>query len=215
MLNNTKILLILLPTIFLSACSTTAVITPQSSKHHHLLSQAERQKRLYAIRDWDIIGSFSIKHNNKVDMASFTWQKNNNNYLINIHGPMNIGSTNLIGTQDKVILQQTSGKQLEATTAEKLLQHQLGLFLPVTNLNYWIRGLPSPNPTRQLHYDDKNRIHDMEQQNWQIIYNSYATFDNIDLPTKIYLNTQQLQIKIVIKQWRINTPTYANGKTNL
>lgn len=199
MLNIRIFIANILTLILLGACST--MTPPPATSSLHNLSWSERQQQLHTLTAWNIRGSLSITYNEKTDLASFEWQKKQDNYFINIHGPMNIANTNIIGSNNQVVLQQASGKQIEAATAEELMQQQLGWSLPLNNLNYWIRGLPTPHINARSLFDSYNHIQNMTQQDWQITYADYSSFSGIDLPTKIYLISPQLRAKIVIKQW--------------
>lgn len=200
MLNIKIFVTSILTLILLGACSTITPPPAASTTLHHL-SWSERQQQLRTITAWNIRGALSITYNEKTDLTSFEWQKKQDNYFINIHGPMNVASTNIIGNQNQVVLQQASGKQIEAETAEELMQQQLGWSLPLNNLNYWIRGLPAPHINARSLFDSYNHIQNMTQHGWQITYADYGSFSGIDLPTKIYLTSPQLRAKIVIKQW--------------
>jgi outer membrane lipoprotein LolB len=198
--NIVRLTICILTIIQLNACTT--VPKPQPTKTNlHYLSWTDRKAQLRMLDNWHISGSLSITYNNKTDLASFDWQKNHDVYTINIYGPMNLASAKIMGNANHVTLQKSSGEKTEASTAEELMQHQLGWALPVNNLNYWIRGLPTPGINARSVFDDYNHLSSIAQQEWQIIYVSYDSFANIDLPTKIYLNSPQLHAKIVIKRW--------------
>ncbi len=67
---------------------------------------------------------------------------------INLSGSLNIGSVVIIGQPNKVTLQRGNEAPISATTAEELMQRQLGWTLPIPSLWYWARGLPAPGPAK-------------------------------------------------------------------
>lgn len=192
-------MLLLLFTLVGCAVISPQPATPIAARH---LNWQQRQKQLQAIKNWNIKGAISITYNNKTDMASFSWKNNWHSYWIDIFGPLHLGSVQINGNENGAVLQQSSsGKIVRAATPEDLLQQQLQWPLPISNLNYWIRALPSPAKATALQFDSDHHLTSFTQQNWQIIYNAFQTVNGVDLPTKIYLTTPELRIKIVIKQW--------------
>lgn len=196
--------------LLLTACSTLLSPPPttQVTSTLHHLSWQQRQKQLRTIKSWYIQGAIGITHNNKTDIASFSWQNKLRSYLINIYGPMHLSNVQISGDDTHATLLQSSGGKMQADSPEELLQRRLGWNLPIANLNYWIRSLPAPtsstNPkvkASELQFDQDNHLIKLTQQDWQIIYSDYKSVNNVDLPSKIYLFTPQLRIKIVIKTW--------------
>ena len=113
----------------------------------------------------------------------------------------------LVGNDKQVTLWESSTNSVSAPTPEALLQERLGWTLPISNLVYWIRGVPAPasaaTQVNSLQLDTYNHLLHLQQQGWDIQYVSFQIVNNIDLPRIIYLQTQGLKIKIVIKKWEM------------
>ena len=84
------------------------------------------------------------------------------------------------------------------------MQQVLGWQLPVTNLYFWVRGLPAPNSSASTTFDPYHHLIELEQQGWQIQYERYTAIQGIDLPSKLRLKRGQLQVKIVISSWKLS-----------
>lgn len=202
-----KILLLSLLTFCLTGCA--ALNQPQTNFNDfgkplgtHHLSRPQRQSQLSGIKQWTTRGSVAIHTQQKGFNASFNWQQQNNNYSIALFGPLGVNRVQLTGNQQQVTLQ-TGNKTVRANTPEQLLQYELGWSLPVSDLVYWLRGLPGPDTRSRQSYDINNHLVHLTQQGWTIIYLRYIDVNGVDLPNRLLLSNSKLQIRIVITQWDV------------
>jgi len=79
---------------------------------------------------------------------------------------------------------------------------QLGWQLPVSNLLWWVRGLPSPDSRSRVALDANGRLASLQQDGWDVQYLGYSEQDQYSLPTRIKLAGHDLQITLVIKDWQ-------------
>ncbi len=190
---------IALPIIcFLSACA--AIPARQAPMNHHI-NWTARQKQLQKIQTWYIQGAIGIKTPQKSFSASLNWQQHRSHYLINLFGPLGIGAVAIRGQKGYVRLKTTKHQVFTAKSPEQLLQKQLGWHLPISDLHYWIRGLPVPNSASKKYFDVYHHLIRLEQAHWKIQYLGYTAVNKVDLPNKIFLTAPQLSLRIVISQW--------------
>jgi outer membrane lipoprotein LolB len=188
--------------IILTSCATLtsqrqqapAVQAPSPSWEKHVQTVSD-------IKTWDLKAQIAIRQEPKAWSASLQWQQQQQNYHIALFGPLGTHAYELTGQPGKVQLAGANGKTFTASTPEQLLLEQSGSELPVSNLYYWIRGIPVPNMPAQKQFDASNRLISLQQQGWTIHYLGYTTVNSIDVPDKVFLNNQQLSVKIAINQW--------------
>ncbi len=130
------------------------------------------------------------------------WQQQKRDYQVSLFGPFGVGRTTLNGTPTALTLL-AAGKEYKAQTPERLMQQVLGWQLPVTNLYFWVRGLPAPNSPASTTFDAYHHLIELKQQGWQIQYERYTAIQGIDLPSKLRLKSGQLQVKLVISSWKL------------
>ena len=82
------------------------------------------------------------------------------------------------------------------------MQQQLGWRLPLSNLFYWMRGLPAPG-NYQADFDRYGHLTLLSQMGWQVHYANYVSVGSVDLPQILELTQAELYVKIVIKRWKI------------
>lgn len=196
-------ILLILALLCISGCAIKPTTMPTEGLH--AMSWQERRAELLAVNNWTIHGVLSVNYGGKNTIANFDWNYAAPNYTINIYGPMNIGSAYIIKDQNGVTLLKPNGEKVHAGSPEILMAQQLGWSLPLGNLTYWIRALPAPSVAFNGKFDEYKHLIDLHQQTWNITYSNFAAVNgsksDVDLPTTIYLNAENVRIKIKITRW--------------
>lgn len=198
---HTQRFLLFLSLLWLTSCATVSE-QPQTALNQNM-TWGTRVQKLSSLQTWDLKGMIAIREAHDAVSANLQWQQKYRNYHIALFGPMGTNSYELTGQPGKVELAAANGKHTNANSPEELLAQQAGWRLPVSNLYYWIRGLPVPDLPAQKQLDAYNHLIQLNQQGWNIHYLRYTSVNNIDLPSKIFLNNPDLNVKIVISQWQV------------
>ena len=73
---------------------------------------------------------------------------------------------------------------------------QLGYELPLSQLNYWIKGLPSPDSEFQLSFNELNQLTTIEQADWTINLSDMRQYGPISLPRDVVLTRPRNGIRL-------------------
>ena len=194
--------IILCLTSILSGCATLPNSQLPLNQH---LSWQDRQNSLQKAIEWNIEGAIAAQMPQKSFSATINWDQSHlkNQYSINLFGPLGIGTVIIQRQHNTTILKDSNQQTYLASNPEQLIQQHLGWQLPVSNLYYWIRGLPAPNIPAKKQFDHYNHLTCLQQQGWQVKYLQYTMVNNIDLPSKIFLKFGDLQLRIVINHWKL------------
>lgn len=185
----------------LTHCATLPA--PQAPRNENVAWDA-RSKTLTSVQTWNLQGLMAVRTHQDAFSATLKWQQQQQNYSILLLGPMGTNAVQLSGViAGPAQLVTADGKKYSANSAEDLLTKQLGWHLPVSNLFYWVRGLPVPNVAASKQFDRYNHLTQLEQQGWRIQYLRYSAANHVDLPTKIFLDNPSINVKIVISQWML------------
>lgn len=196
-----KYLNLLFLTILLSACAT---ITQQSVPTQ--LAWDKRKAALEQIKHWQLNGKIAIQTPREAGSATLNWQETGDDFAITLSGPLGTPGLKLFGQrQGKSTLELANGQKFTATSPEKLLLQQAGWPIPVSNLYYWVRGLPVSNIPYQASFDEYHRITKLTQQGIEINFLNYMNTGSVELPNKIFITQPSLKVKIMIYQWHIST----------
>lgn len=171
------------------------------------LSSAWQQNKLKLeqVHNWNLSGRIAIRLQKDNSSASLSWQQKGQDYVIRIIGPFGRGTLELEGNREGVTMRDADNQLLHARDPETLLENYLGWQVPLTGLNFWIRGLPDPGmEIKTLLLDAQSRISELSQADWQISYGHYMQADELSLPQKLELQNQQLKVKVFIRQWELS-----------
>ncbi len=195
--------IILILTFFFTACSSFYQAPPVYRSMNHYLPWAQRKAQLNALSDWQANGNITIHAQTGYGTnTSFSWQQIGQNYQLRLFGPFGIQSILLAGNPRQVTLL-AHDQAVTARNAEELLARQLGLHLPVSQLYYWLRGLPAPQARYRINLDAYNRAMKLRQSGWHINYLQYTNRGKVDIPQRIDLYNCQWKINILITDWNL------------
>jgi outer membrane lipoprotein LolB len=194
---------ILCLSLWMTGCAT---VTPQVPAQNQMVTWNDRVKTLSAIQEWDLKAAIAMHTPREAESGSLHWQQEHDDYTISLFGPLGASSMILSGSPGKVELMTPQGKKIYATSPEILLAQTTGWHLPVSQLTYWIRGLPAPDAPSTKRFDAYKHLIELNQQGWKIQYLRYTSVNHVDLPTKIFMNYPALNVRILITQWQFPQP---------
>lgn len=185
--------------IDITACTTMTPPAPKTSN----VSWETRQSSLNRLQNWQLTGKVAVTTSTDSGSANMNWSQRAQNYTISLYGPLGAGNMTLTGRPGHVSLKD-SKNTVFANSPEQLLAQQWGFRLPVSNLKYWIRGLPVPGLAQQSKFDEAHRLVSLHQDSFSIQYEGYTEANGLELPQRITINSPSLKSKIVIYQWNIS-----------
>lgn len=175
-------------------------------------SPLARQAELAKIKYWRMSGSFSVRQaNHGAEIANFTWWQSDRTYRISILSALDLYRVDIYRMNNIVKLWKNGTLSLTAHSPEELLEEALGWSLPISNLRYWILGMPAPQKhgTFYVKYDGFGHLKDLKQDGWTLHFDSYKRQLNApDFPKEIILTHENLTVKIVMKQWLLMMEHY-------
>jgi outer membrane lipoprotein LolB len=190
-----ELLLILL----LSGC---AAIPPAGPPGTDTLTSAERA----AIANWQFQGRVSLTRGEQGWHAGLNWENRADQYRLQVSGPLGQGALLLTGDAHGVTLVDGEGRVYTATDAEGLLQQVAGWQLPVSGLQYWVRGLSVPHASVEATRDAEGRLQQLVQSGWTITYQRYQDVAGSAWPSKMRLERDELAVRLVIDHWQLGLP---------
>ncbi|MCQ4289472.1 lipoprotein insertase outer membrane protein LolB [Pseudomonas stutzeri] len=158
--------------------------------------------RVSEIDGWQISGKIGIRAPQDSGSGTLFWLQRQDYFDIRLSGPLGRGATRLTGRPDAVALEVAGQGRFEAESPEALVESQLGWQLPVSNLLWWVRGLPAPDSRSRIALDGNGRLANLQQDGWDIQYLGYSEEAGYELPSRIKLAGRDLQITLVVKDWQ-------------
>ncbi|HEX4045830.1 MAG TPA: lipoprotein insertase outer membrane protein LolB [Gammaproteobacteria bacterium] len=191
----------------LTSCTTIAPSPPTNVVTPPPVTK-NQQVQLEQLRTWHIKGKIAIQTAQDAGSAVVDWQQKGSHYAISLANPLGGAILKLTGEPGVVTLVTADGKAFTADSPEQLLAKQWGFHLPVSNLTYWIRGLPVPQIEHSSQFDARHRLQKLVQQGFVVEFLSYEQIGELDLPSKIKITSSALKIKLVIYSWQLPVYSY-------
>jgi len=184
--------------LILSGCATRPAVSPVDAE----ASWLARQAILETLTDWRIQGRIAVRTASEGWSAHFDWKQRGEDYRIRVRGPFGQGGVELHGNGQGVWLKREDQPPVFALNPEELLERETGWQLPVAGLSSWLRGLPVPGGQPDIAWDTQGRLLKIEQNCWQISYSRYLVQGDLQLPEKMRLQHDSLQVKFIIDGWQ-------------
>jgi len=178
----------------------------------------QRQQALAGLEQWQLNGRLAIDDGVGVYTLNVRWKQKPHSYEIFLSGPLNSGQVQLVG-QDTggVVLRDAKRNVYVAEHPEQLLYQHTGIRMPVTGLRYWILGMPQPSDSSspaspgaqrknlqpsEIQLDDEGRLLRFRQHRWQIEYDEYTQVSHWQLPERLSITQDDVEVQLVIHRWR-------------
>lgn len=158
--------------------------------------------RISTIDGWQISGKIGIQAPQDSGSGTLFWLQRQDYFDIRLSGPLGRGATRLTGRPDAVALEVAGQGRFEAESPEALVESQLGWQLPVSNLLWWVRGVPAPDSRSRVQLNADGRLARLQQDGWDVEYLGYTDENGYTLPSRIKLAGRDLKIALVVKDWQ-------------
>ena len=190
----------------LTACTTSPERKPVSNPE---VTWQQRQHELASINDWHVTGRAAIINGHESWHLNITWEKHDDKYILDLSGPLGTGRSQLSGTSSGVQLVDSDQNAYYASNPDQLLYERAGFRMPVSDLLYWMKGLPHPDLEHEKQkIDEYGRLAQLMQDGWRVRFRSYMSVGKKELPQKIFIDGYNLKVKIFIDEWDLTSKTF-------
>ncbi len=156
---------------------------------------------LYKHNNWQAKGKLALRIDDKSQSANFSWKQNKFDFVIHLYGPLGQGSAYITKQGQRYTLKSKDGT-LEAESAEALMLKANGWSIPVSNLIFWLRGLPSvKSPIQATRFYPTGALQTLKQNDWDIQYTTYQEKSGYLLPKKMKALRDNIKLTLFIKSW--------------
>lgn len=155
---------------------------------------------------WTLLARAGIVSKQGSASSQIDWV--NKPFSINLNNAITFGTIYIKKQNNKIYLDYQD-KQYSADDPNKLLYQLTNLNLPITELEYWILGIPSPKYNiSNIKLNNYAYIENLKQSSFNISYDNYEVINTdlnnkLVLPRKIIIKTVGLYIKIQVESWKI------------
>ena len=161
----------------------------------------QRVEQLSALTRWSASGKLAIRTKAQSETASLDWQQDGNNTHILLTGPLGLGATAIDSDRNTLQVSRDGDVKIYDISSTATSQATIGWNLPLQELPFWIRGLPSPGTPIEGQIFAQNLLQQLQQQGWTITYENYALFDHFTLPTRVTMERDNTRARLIIRNW--------------
>jgi len=177
--------------LVLSGCSSIKI------EHETAYSRRAREP-LYNLDNWLFNGRLVITGQNDSWSANINWKHVVDKEEIKLSGPLGQGATVIKLSDDLVSVDRGNGKVQTSEQPEEFINQQLGVFVPIKSLRYWVIGLPEPSQSFVETSDG------FTQEDWLVRYAQMQAVNGQSMPRKITVSNSRVKLKLIIDQWILN-----------
>ncbi len=197
-----RVLSVLAAVLLLAGCASQPGL-PLLTAQQEAQAWQVHQARVAGLDGWALTGRLSVHTEDDSWSGKLRWRQGGEQFQIAFDAPMGMGGARLRSEDAGVLMEVANGQRYTAADAESLLFRFIGMRLPVTGLRYWVTGLPQPDLPSSLEYDGAGRLARLQQASWDIRYRGYLHVQNVDLPKKVFLENDRLNVRLVIERWDV------------
>jgi outer membrane lipoprotein LolB len=182
--------------LWVSACS----LVPVEPDVHY--ARAGRD-HLYDLQQWSFEGRLALTGQHDSWSANISWDHNPGVEKIKLSGPLGQGTVLIQLAGHVVTVDHGDGKVESSAEAEQFINQQLGMFVPLRSLRYWVVGLPEPAKAFE------ETPAGFKQAGWLSEFKQMQRTNNEAMPRKMTVTNEQVKVKLIIDHWMLN-----DAKTN-
>lgn len=165
------------------------------------------QRRLAAIEDWQLRGKMNLRAPGDSETVRINWDNRAEGYAIRLSGTLGMGATWIRGNDQGVRLEQSGEEPVVAATPEDLVYTLLGREIPISELRYWVRGLPALKPRpAAVRFAPEGMLTHLEQSGWFLQYSQHHAVGPWNLPGKIVATRGDLKLTLLVSDWSLDSP---------
>jgi outer membrane lipoprotein LolB len=157
----------------------------------------ERLIELQGAKSWQMSGRAAVAVGSQGWQASLDWREQDGLAEVHLAGPLGVGAVVLKQTPEGLSL--NGAPPSDAVVGQ--LQERLGFELPLSDLRYWLLGVPAPDETFDLSRNADDRAAQLMQAGWTLIYDRYVAVNGDLLPARLVLTRADVRVRIAVDQW--------------
>ena len=157
------------------------------------------REHLYKVANWSFDGRMALTGKNDSWSANIAWKHSPGSDQIKLSGPLGQGATLIELSGNHVVVNRGSGDVQQSDNPEVFVSQQLGLFVPIQALRYWVVGLPQPD-VKNIPIENG-----FSQVQWLVQYLQMQAVKADVMPRKMSVGNNQVKLKLFIDEWILNS----------
>lgn len=162
----------------------------------------EQRAALQKIERYGLNGRVAVAAQGQGFSASLRYQQQSRHSNLALDGPLGIGGLRVEIEGDDIAIATSRGDKLDGQAARDELERRLGFQLPLTELRWWLLGIPAPGEASVNEDEGTGEIHDFTQNGWRVSINSRAAGLGFALPQRLTAEREGARLKLLVENWQ-------------
>ncbi len=165
----------------------------------------ERQLTLAAVQEWNLRARAVLRLEGEAYQVGLNWRRDAERFVLLLEAPFGQGVIRIDrDPAGSYRLGLPDGRVYRNSSVEALLDELLGWSIPISGLEYWIRGLPRPDSDYTRRTAGEGATRSLRQDRWDIDYlDHFAVAPG--LPRRINLARDGVALRLVVEHWQPET----------
>ncbi|MEO8461071.1 MAG: lipoprotein insertase outer membrane protein LolB [Dokdonella sp.] len=168
-----------------------------------LATQATRERALSVHGSWNLSGRLAVSNGKEGGSGSLQWSRDGDAFRFEVHAPVTGKTWTLTGDRRHAELSGLGDHPITGGDASALLTQELGWHVPLTELDYWVRGMRAPGDADLTVRGDGLPLQ-IKQAGWKVEYLDYDASLNPPMPRKLFAERGTQRVRLVIQQWTLH-----------
>jgi outer membrane lipoprotein LolB len=152
---------------------------------------------------FDLLGRVFVTYSGGAVTSNVRWEHAAERDEIWLMTPTGQTLAHVVDTPAGATLTRADQQQFRAASVEALTRRALGWTLPLSPLQYWVRGMPAPGSSPEvLERDKQNRLLSFAQNGWRVSFTYQDAGELAGKVRRVDLKDGTNEIRFVVDTWR-------------
>ena len=161
----------------------------------------EQRAALEKLDHYALNGRVAVAAQGQGFSATLRYQQQPRGSNLALDGPLGIGGLRVQIDGQDIEIATSRGEKLDGQSARDELERRLGFQLPLTELRWWLLGIPAPGEASVNQDAGSGEIHDFTQGGWHVSINTRAAGLGFSLPQKMTAEREGARLKLFVQSW--------------
>ena len=134
--------------------------------------------------------------------ASLRYQQQPQRSDLALDGPLGIGGLRIALEGEALEIATSRGEKLDGDVARAELERRLGFALPLSELRWWLLGLPAPGEASLDKDAVSGELRGFTQGGWHVVINARAEGLGFSLPQRLTAEREGARLKLLVERWQ-------------
>jgi outer membrane lipoprotein LolB len=162
----------------------------------------EQRAALEKLDRYSLNGRVAVAANGQGFSASLRYEQLPRRSNLALDGPLGIGGLRVVLDGDDLQIATSRGEKLDGEAARAELERRLGFALPLSELRWWLLGIPAPGDVNVNPDAGSGEIKEFTQGGWRVSINARTAGLGFSLPQRLTAEREGARLKLLVEHWQ-------------